>query len=121
MHIEVRSRDAEMSVEMREMTAEKMKHALARFRDHITSVKVAVSDANGPKGGVDKMCRVVVRGREAWSIVVSDEAADLRALADLASARAAESVRRVLARRRSHEKVSLASLAALEAEVAAVA
>jgi ribosome-associated translation inhibitor RaiA len=121
MNIEVRSRDAEMSAEARDHAAEKIGHALGRFRDHITSVKVALHDANGPKGGVDKVGRVVVRGREAWSVVVSEEADDPRALADALSARAAESVRRVLARRRGHEKIPLSSLDLLEAPIAAVA
>ena len=34
--------------------------ALARFSDHISTVDVAIVDENGPRGGIDKQCRVSV-------------------------------------------------------------
>ena len=34
--------------------------ALARFSDRISSVNVAIVDENGPRGGIDKLCRVSV-------------------------------------------------------------
>ena len=38
----------------------RMTRALARFSDRISSVNVALVDENGPRGGIDKQCRVSV-------------------------------------------------------------
>ncbi len=39
---------------------DRMTRALARFSDRISSVNVAIVDENGPRGGIDKQCRVSV-------------------------------------------------------------
>lgn len=36
--------------------------ALARFSDGLGSVLVRLDDLNGPRGGIDKRCRVLLRG-----------------------------------------------------------
>ena len=41
-------------------TTDRMTKALARFSDRISSVNVALVDENGPRGGIDKLCRVSV-------------------------------------------------------------
>jgi len=45
----------------RDFVAERLRRALARFSNRIASVDVAVTDENGLRGGVDKLCRVSVR------------------------------------------------------------
>ncbi|MFT3768407.1 MAG: HPF/RaiA family ribosome-associated protein [Minicystis sp.] len=109
MQIEVRSRDAEMPEEIRAHAAGKLQLALARFGDRIASIKISLADVNGPKGGVDKTCRVLVHGREAWSVVVSEQDADPYALIERAGDRVGQAVRRTIIRRREHEKVALPS------------
>ena len=39
---------------------DRMTRTLARFSDRISSVEVAIVDENGPRGGIDKQCRVNV-------------------------------------------------------------
>ena len=44
----------------REFARQKLEVALARFAPRIRDVDVTLIDLNGPRGGVDKRCRVVV-------------------------------------------------------------
>ncbi|APZ94259.1 hypothetical protein Fuma_03884 [Fuerstiella marisgermanici] len=44
----------------RESVADRLAQALARFENRISEVSVTLSDTNGPRGGVDKECRVNV-------------------------------------------------------------
>lgn len=43
-----------------EFAVERMTKTLARLSHRITSVSVALTDENGPRGGVDQRCRVTV-------------------------------------------------------------
>ena len=45
----------------RDFVAERLKRTLTRFSNRIASVDIAVTDENGLRGGVDKLCRVSVR------------------------------------------------------------
>jgi ribosome-associated translation inhibitor RaiA len=106
MNIEVRSRDVAMAEDICAQAAFKMEVVLSRFQDRIASIKVGLSDENGPRGGVDKTCRVRVQGRDAWSVIVSAEDADPYALIERAGDRVGQAVGRVIARDRRHDKKS---------------
>jgi hypothetical protein len=56
---------------------------------------VEFSDVNGPRGGVDKCCRIELRTDGAGSVVVSALAKDWRTALDDALARASRFVRRL--------------------------
>jgi putative sigma-54 modulation protein len=79
---------------VREHARRRLGFALGRFAGRVTSVWVRLEDLNGPRGGVDKQCRVEVRGTPRWRVVVVDSDADLYATVD----RAADRVRRTVAR-----------------------
>lgn len=65
---------------------------LARHSDRIQRVAVRVGDENGPRGGVDKYCRIRVRLLDAPVAMITDVGADLYAVID----RAADRVGRVV-------------------------
>lgn len=44
----------------RDSVAEQLRRTLARFSNRIARVDVTLTDENGPRGGVDKQCRVSV-------------------------------------------------------------
>ncbi|MCA9075867.1 MAG: hypothetical protein KDA93_12590 [Planctomycetaceae bacterium] len=43
-----------------EFVVERMRRTLSRFADRIIRVDVTVTDENGARGGIDKLCRVTV-------------------------------------------------------------
>ncbi|HEX2638748.1 MAG TPA: HPF/RaiA family ribosome-associated protein [Gemmatimonadales bacterium] len=75
----------------------RLNSALARFRGHVDDVQVRLSDVNGPRGGVDKRCRLVLSASRGDVLVAEGRAPNFYQAVDLATNRAARSVRRVSA------------------------
>ena len=71
------------------------------FGSSIERVSVRVKDVNGPRGGVDQLCRikVVMRGRP--SVIFESRDSSLNAAVDVALAGVQRAVRRTTARRRT--------------------
>jgi hypothetical protein len=42
-----------------------------KFKDDVKSIELSISDVNGPRGGVDKACRVLVNLRRKRKVVVT--------------------------------------------------
>ena len=86
---------------LREFIDRRLHFALGRFSPAIAHVNVRVGDVNGPRGGVDKHCKIVVKLRAAGSnpIAVADNDEDLYAAVAQASNRAGRTVARAVERR----------------------
>jgi ribosome-associated translation inhibitor RaiA len=74
--------------------------ALSRFVARISLVTVTLADSNGPRGGVDKQCHLVVRLTPSGKVTIEERHADMSAAVALAADRAGWSVGRALKRRR---------------------
>jgi len=70
---------------------------LGRLRDHVHEIQVRLSDVNGPRGGPDKRCRLVVSGARGGVIVAQGTAPNFYQAVDAAAERAGRAVRRVAA------------------------
>jgi ribosome-associated translation inhibitor RaiA len=101
MRIEVRGRHLEVAEELRRHAERRLRFALGRFTGAVGRVTVRVEDINGPRGGVDKRCRLVVALAPRGELIIEDEDVDLRALLDRSAERAGRAVERRLARRRN--------------------
>ena len=88
----IRSRGLELGESQHEYIRRKLGRRLGRFASVIERVSVRVTDVNGPRGGVDKCCRVKVVLRKMESVVVERTHHDARAAFDLAL----DAVRRVI-------------------------
>jgi len=67
MRVEIRGRDLEVTDALRIFTERRLRVALDRFDDRIEEIEASVADLNGPRGGIDKECRLralLVRGGE---------------------------------------------------------
>lgn len=78
----------------------RMDFALTRLKDALSVVRVTVGDVNGPRGGVDKRCRVLARGAGVGEVVVEIVDADWRSAVDKACEVTARCVTRALTRAR---------------------
>lgn len=96
MQIQLAQKDNALSPEALELSYRLVRRRLARLSDGIQRVAVAVSDVNGPKGGRDKRCRVLVQLAGQPAVVADAVRGDVLAALD----RALERVRRGLNRRR---------------------
>lgn len=89
-----------LDVAERDSIRRKLGRKLGKFADDIERTSVRVEDVNGPRGGIDKLCRIKVVMSGMPSVVAEDQDHDLRTAIDGAIARAERSVRRAVEKRR---------------------
>jgi ribosome-associated translation inhibitor RaiA len=77
---------------------------LGRIEARICRVIVRLTDLNGPRGGIDKCCRIVVSLLRRGRVVVEQRDGDWFRAADLAADRLAHSLRRILGRGRARRR-----------------
>jgi CBS domain-containing protein/ribosome-associated translation inhibitor RaiA len=95
------ARGVELSPNDREYIRRKLGRKLGKFPTAIERVSVRVEDVNGPRGGIDHVCRIKVVMPDRPSMVVDRRAASLRAAVDSALAAIERAVRRDVQRRRT--------------------
>lgn len=100
MRIEVKGRGFDVSLALGSYAERRALFAFGRFSHRIERVSVLLSDTNGPRGGIDKECRLLVRLRPSGTLRVAEQDVDMYAAIDRASERMARAVARELARRR---------------------
>lgn len=100
MKVQVRYRQIESTPALQELVERRVQFGLSRFVHTIREVHVTLADVNGPRGGVDKVCRVRVAGPKIDPIVIEEAAAGLATAIDGAIARAARTTARTIDRRR---------------------
>jgi putative sigma-54 modulation protein len=77
MLVNIQSRHFSLSEALSKYVKTKVQIMLCRYEAKIIRVDVSLFDINGPKGGEDKCCKIVVRINGASSIVVQETAEDL--------------------------------------------
>ncbi len=97
-HIRVLGTD--LSKEERTFIRQKLGAKLGKFAHSIERVSVRVKDVNGPRGGIDQVCRIKVVLSNLPSVVVEAQDASLDAAISKALAGTERAVRRSLQRRR---------------------
>lgn len=98
MQIDIQARGFALTPGLRMHVEHRLRFALGRFQDRLMRVVVCLSDVNGPRGGVDKLCQVQLRLHGLPDIVVKDAEADLYVAVDRAAERAGRTLRRHLRR-----------------------
>ena len=101
MYIAIRTSAVTISESLRERLHDRLASSLERLGQRLNQVHVFFADVNGPKGGIDTICRIVVHVRRQSPLVVEDRHHDLAALADRAVDRVEFAVARRLERWRS--------------------
>ena len=88
----------EIKPDIREHLDRRLTFALSRFASRIEKVDVFLTDQNGPKGGLDKSARVVVRTRGLGDLVAQVVDRDWGVTIDRVTSRLAQQFRRALER-----------------------
>jgi ribosome-associated translation inhibitor RaiA len=100
MRLYIRAKNILHSEEWHDYLQSRLAFALARFDCRIRDITASLTDLNGPKGGVDKQCRLVVRMRPRGKVTIEQSASDFVAAIALAANRVGYAVSRALKRRR---------------------
>jgi putative sigma-54 modulation protein len=98
MEVEVQARNLSDASIVRQHASRRMWAALGRFRHSVHAVSVRLGDVNGPRGGADKLCRIVVRLKNSSRVVIEELGEDVFRVIDKVADRAHQSVSRQLGR-----------------------
>ena len=92
MKIQLRGKQFEMNAKVLVHIERRLQFGLGRLSSHVHRVTVHLDDLNGPRGGVDKTCRIDVRLLPTGSVFAGAKDADLFTAVDRAADRVARSV-----------------------------
>ena len=101
MPIHIRAAQAQFGSHATDYVQRKLCAKLARFGSSIERISVRVKDLNGPRGGVDQLCRIKVVMRGQASVIFESRESSMNAAVDVALAGAQRAVRRMTERRRT--------------------
>lgn len=100
MKLTIRARHIDLDPELRDQIRRKLAFALGRVAGAIRQVDVTIADINGPRGGLDKLARIQIRGSGWPPIIIEDLGYEPLSAVSVAVERAARAVVRRIARRR---------------------
>lgn len=95
MRMNIQANGFVLTAAMRTYTEKRLSSALGWASKHTRELHVSLSDINGPRGGCDKRCRILVQIAGGRGVVIEDTETDLYHAID----RAAERVDRAVVRR----------------------
>lgn len=100
MRFALTGKNVRLPDDLRTLIERRFDFALGRFSDMVERVDVALADVNGPRGGLDKVCRVNVTMRGLADVSVEQRDSEVPAAATRAADRVGRAVARALERRR---------------------
>jgi len=78
--------------------------AVSRFCDRVQKIVVFLRDHNGPRGGIDKVCRILVKTRGCGVVIASAIHSDWTAAVDQATARIGHLLSRQISRQATRHR-----------------
>ena len=96
MLVHIQSKHFSLSEALSQYVRNKVQIMLGRYEAKIIRVDVSLFDINGPKGGEDKCCKIIVKINSASSVVVQETAKDLYDAINTCSRRGRRAVKRQL-------------------------
>jgi putative sigma-54 modulation protein len=109
MQFEIHAKDIPISEQLRGHIKRRLCFALERFAMRIGKVRVSVGDVNGPRGGVDKRCRVAIVLMPSTTVVMENRDSNIYVAIDLVADKAGRCIGRRLKRRKGggrHTRIS---------------
>lgn len=97
MRVFIQTQGLNLSREDSEHIRQRLRQLLGRFGDKAIGASVHLKDINGPRGGNDKDCQLVIE-LEDTTAVVHDRGSQIRALVDRALHRAAHTISKQIER-----------------------
>ena len=96
MNLRIVAKGVRLSDTLRSRIERRLYFALGRFSSVIKSVDLTLRDENGPRRGVDKYCRIIVKTHATRDVVIEGRGEPTTALVDRTADRAGRAVARAL-------------------------
>jgi putative sigma-54 modulation protein len=100
MELEISAQKFRVSDRLQEHIERQLNFALGQFESWISGTAVHLEDVNGPKGGIDKQCRILVNLKGGKTLKVEDIDADFTIAVNRAADRLGQVVSREVDKRR---------------------
>lgn len=100
MQLDIQIRDLRSTPSLQRYAENRLRNALRRFSERLGRVIVRISDLNGPRGGIDKRCHLMLALPGLPDIVIDDHGSNPYVAIDRAAERARRTLRRQLCRAR---------------------
>ena len=99
MQITIKTHQMQLNQETTLQMKRRIHFALGRFANAINRVSARLTDINGPKGGQDKQCLIIVKLRKGGEIVIQEKGTDCNAILNHCANRVSRAVDRELTTR----------------------
>ena len=100
MKIEIQASNFKMNWGLRRFIRRRLDLAVGPLYPKINSIQVHLSDTNGPRGGADKRCRVLIGLPNSRDVLIEDTRGNIYSAIRRAAERARQSVLRRLGKQR---------------------
>jgi putative sigma-54 modulation protein len=100
MQIDIRSRGVKLDSVQKLQVNRRLRFSLDRFQRLLSMARIRLEDLNGPKGGVDTVCRITVDGPAVGRVVVEQRSLDVASAVDGAADRLTQVLTRLRDRAR---------------------
>lgn len=104
MKVQVKARHFALTKELKQYVKRRLQFALGSQSEQVKRVEVMLSDINGPKGGEDKSCKILLKIKGQEDVVVDDVQSHLYSAIDRAAGRASRTVSKRVTRLRDKAK-----------------
>jgi putative sigma-54 modulation protein len=104
MDMRITGNNLSVSDALRSYMERSLRAGLAGVSRHLEQIDVRLSDVNGPRGGIDKLCGIRVVLRRAGVVFVHASDGDAYSTVDKAAARLKSAIGRRLGRQRSKRR-----------------
>lgn len=109
MKMTIHSNGIEVDTLLREHIERRTLLSLSRLSERISRIEIYLSDLNGPRGGVDKYCKIEVHLTNLPAAVLDDLDSDVQRLIDRGLARITRLIAKRLERSRELQKLRFSS------------
>jgi len=109
MRLQIHASSPDVGAALRTHASDQAQLVLGRVSPRITGLEMYLQDVNGPRGGVDKGCRLVAKLLPRGEVVVHGSGGDWETLVQATLRRLARAVLRELDRRRAKRTRRIAS------------
>lgn len=84
---------------------QKTRRIFGKISDSVKAINVTIDDVNGPKGGKDKKCRIVIHTKGMPNIVITDNQASVMSAVNISLSRAKMALIRKVKRKQKNTPV----------------
>ena len=105
MELTITDLNVELSNENLSRVKQKARHMFSKIGDSVQKIKVIIDDINGPKGGKDKHCRVVIQTIGMPDIVITDNQTSTMTAVNIALSRAKNTLLRKVKRKQKNQPI----------------